>query len=120
MKYKVNITGIGSYVTEMASESDLLIIYNDTIKDQDLKDISVTHTVSELKEDVQAGDKITIGTSQHTITAIGSVAIKTLRELGHCTLKFSDSTEVGLPGEIHITGDVPDIKTGDNICITTP
>lgn len=115
MKYNVAITGIGSYVEEMASENQCIILYNDTILDQDLKDISVTHSVSKLHADVAVGDQLTIGESTHTVTAIGGVALDTLRELGHCTLRFGGLERANLPGEIHVTGTPPALKTGDEI-----
>lgn len=117
MKYEVKILEVGSMVQELMDMNDCLIIYNETIKDVDLREISAIHTVSELKCDVSVGDKITIGEESYTVTSIGDIAQKTLRELGHCTIKFDGESVVNLPGELHVRGNLPKIKTGDKILI---
>ncbi|EQG10819.1 PTS glucitol/sorbitol transporter subunit IIA, partial [Clostridioides difficile] len=43
---------------------------------------------------------------------------KTLREIGHCTIKFDGKCEVNLPGEIHVEIGNPDITIGDLITIS--
>lgn len=117
MKFNVEITEIGAMVQELMTESDCLIIYNDTVADVDLREISVTHTVDELKEDVCVGDTVLIGEIEYKVTSVGDVAQKTLRQLGHCTIKFDGADEVNLPGELHLEGKMPSLKVGDFITI---
>ena len=115
MKYEKKVTGIGTMVQELAEDGDLIILFNDDIKDTDLRDISVSHEVGVLKEEIVVGDILTIGDKKFDVTSIGNVAIKTLKDLGHCTLKFDGDTKSNLPGEIHVRGLVPEIKIGDII-----
>lgn len=115
MKYETKVTGIGSMVQELASDGNLIIIFNEDVQDPDLKDISITHTVSELKEDLVAGDVLTIGNKKFNVTAVGNTALKTLKDLGHCTIKFDGQTEANLPGELHVDGLIPTIEVGDVI-----
>ena len=115
MKYQTKVTEIGSMVQELASDGNLIIIFNDDVKDPDLKDISIAHTVAELAEDIVAGDVLTIGDKKFNVTAVGNTALKTLKDLGHCTIKFDGDSNANLPGEIHVDGLLPEIKVGDII-----
>ena len=104
MKYQAKVTEIGGMVQELAEDGNLLIIFNEDVQDPDLKDISIAHTVTELKEDIVAGDVLTIGDKKFNVTAVGNVALKTLKDLGHCTIKFDGDTKANLPGELHVDG----------------
>ena len=135
MKYKTKVTAIGAMVQELAEDGNLIILFNDDInvhfgddlKEEvinnylrtyglsDLKDISVSHEVGVLNEDIFVGDKLTIGDKIFDVTSVGNIATKTLKDLGHCTLKFDGDIKSNLPGEIHVRGLVPEIKVGDII-----
>ncbi len=115
MKYEAKITAMGGMVQELAEDGSLLILFNEDIQDTDLRDISVCHTIGKLNEDIVAGDVLTIGENKFDVTSVGNVALKTLKDLGHCTIKFDGDTKSNLSGEIHVRGIVPDIKIGDII-----
>ncbi|MBU5335756.1 PTS glucitol/sorbitol transporter subunit IIA [Intestinibacter bartlettii] len=115
MKYETKVTGIGGMVQELAEDGNLIILFNDDIKDTDLKDISVSHEIGKLKEDIVVGDVLTIGNKKFEVTSVGNVALKTLKDLGHCTIKFDGDTKTNLPGEIHVRGLVPEVNIGDII-----
>lgn len=115
MKYQTKVTGIGGMVQELADDGHLLILFNEDIKDSDLKDISIAHTLAELKADIVVGDVLTIADKKFNVTAVGNVALKTLKDLGHCTIKFDGDTKSNLPGELHVDGLVPEVKIGDII-----
>ena len=103
MKYQAKVTEIGGMVQELAEDGNLLIIFNEDVQD------------TELKEDIVAGDVLTIGDKKFNVTAVGNVALKTLKDLGHCTIKFDGDTKANLPGELHVDGLVPEVKVGDVI-----
>ena len=113
MKYKTTVTAIGAMVQELAEDGNLIILFNDDINDSDLKDISVSHEVGVLNEEIFVGDKLTIGDKIFDVTSVGNIATKTLKDLGHC--KFDGDIKSNLPGEIHVRGLVPEIKVGDII-----
>ena len=115
MKYQAKVTGIGGMVQELAEDGNLIILFNDDINDSDLKDISVSHEVGVLNEDIFVGDKLTIGDKIFDVTSVGNIATKTLKDLGHCTIKFDGDTKANLPGELHVDGLVPEVKVGDVI-----
>lgn len=116
VKYEVKIKEIGKYVYELAKDGHCIIIYNENINDQDLKDIAVTHSLSPLTSNVEVGDTMELGENKYPVTAVGNVAMNTLRELGHCTIKFDGANKVSLPGEVHVEGDIPNLSVGDRIC----
>lgn len=116
MKYSVKVVKVGEMVKEFI-EGNMLIIFNEDVPEE-LADISATHTKDELREEIQAGDTMIIGDSKYMVVAVGSEANKTLKELGHCTLKFKDSTFVDLPGVINLKGEkLKKVKIGDIISI---
>lgn len=116
MKYSVKVVKLGEMVEEFIGEK-MLIIFNEDAPEE-LAEISVLHTKDELKEDVKVGDTIAIGNMEYEVIAVGSEANKTLKELGHCTLKFKDSHTPDLPGVINLKGEeLKEIKEGDTISI---
>ena len=117
MSYEVVVTEVGALVEELAGETNSLIIYNEDIKDKDLREISICHTKCDLESHVLVGQTLSIGECDFEITAVGDVAQKTLRELGHCTIKFDGEDKVNLPGELHVKGKLPKVKDGDKIVI---
>ncbi|SFL47842.1 PTS glucitol/sorbitol transporter subunit IIA [Pelosinus propionicus] len=117
MKYEVVVTSIGDMASELMESTGDLIIF-DTCPLDGLEEISIMHTTGEIKRPIQVGDRVTLGKTQYTITAIGDEALKTLEELGHCTFKFTGSDTVELPGQIELRGEGhPEISLHDIIRI---
>lgn len=115
MKYKVEIVDIGDLAKELLEEK-MIILFNSDVN-KDLAEISVLHTISKLNEDIIVGDNLTIGNSEYIVTAVGKEANKSIRDLGHCTLKFNGLGKADLPGVINLKGKIPDLKIGNTICI---
>jgi PTS system glucitol/sorbitol-specific IIA component len=117
MKYEVVVTSIGHMVKELMEFTGDLIIFDKCPLDG-LEEISIMHTMGEVKGTIEIGDKVTLGKNQYTITAIGNEAPKTLKELGHCTFKFTGRDTVELPGQIELKGERrPEISLNDLIVI---
>lgn len=121
MKYKVLITAIGIDAMGFLDMEgmDCIVIFNDDAP-EDLAEICVLHTKSEVLEDPEAGDIVSICDNIYTITAVGEEAKLTLRELGHCTLVFRGEDTPDRPGCIMLDGPKPsasDIKVGGSITI---
>lgn len=117
MKYESKITGIGDMASELLNENGSLIIFNENAPEE-LAEISFLHTISQFKSQIEVGDVLELGDFMYTITAIGEEAFHTLKELGHCTFKFSGQDIVKLPGEIELSGDeMPRLKIGDRIVL---
>lgn len=85
-----------------------------------LRDMAIIHNGQGTTADPAPGDTLTFGDLSYKITAVGEEAKVTLKELGHCTLKFKAASEPDLPGCIHLDGPTPsvsDIKEGMKITI---
>lgn len=117
MKYQSKITGIGDLAFELLEESGGLIIFNENAPEE-LAEVSFLHTIAEFEEEIQVGDTLELGDQMYTVTAVGEEAFHTLKELGHCTLRFSGQNAVNLPGQIELRGNgVPKLKIGDMITL---
>lgn len=118
MKYEVTVTGIGDLALEMLDHMGGLILFDDCAP-AELAEISVLHTTGTLQGELAVGDKVAFGKNEYVITAIGEEAVKTLKDMGHCTLKFTGHDAVELPGQIELKGSElqPKIAVGDTIRI---
>ena len=115
LNYKVKVNKIGQSAFELYEECGCLIIF-DEIAPEELAEIAVLHEEGEIKRDILVGDIITLGKHDYKVTAVGSEALLTLKELGHCTFKFTGRDEAEVPGQIELYGDQrPNIEIGDHI-----
>lgn len=118
MKYQATITGLGEFALDFLNEDcNFIIIFNENAP-AELAEISVLHTISELKENPCKGDKVRICGVEYTISDVGEEAIHTLKELGHCTLSFKGLDTVERPGIIELLGEPirpEQLKTGGTI-----
>ena len=118
MKYKSSIIEIGSDALDLYHGVQSLILFNDSIVDEMLKEISVIHKSTGIKDIIiEVGDTIHIGENKLLVTAVGHVALETFSNIGHVTLRFTGSANVNLPGEIAVDGEIKEININDNILI---
>ncbi len=106
MKYNSAITGWGIGALEFLSDKDLnfIIVFNEGAPPE-LQEIAVLHKPSPVLADLAVGDTVIICEKVFTITAIGSEAPHTLKELGHCTFSFKGGSEPERPGCIMLEGE---------------
>lgn len=115
MNYNVKVKKIGISALELYEECGCLIIFDD-IAPEELAEIAVLHEEGEIKRDIKVGDAIILGRHEYKVTAVGTEAMLTLRELGHCTFKFTGKSEAEVPGQIELEGsEHPQIQIGDYI-----
>ena len=118
MKYSSEITGWGSEAKAFLKELNYMILFNDNAPSE-LAEISILHTVAELKSDIAVGDTVIIGDKVFEVTAVGDEAQHTFKELGHATINFAGRDIPDLPGHIMLKGDEAltedDIQTGVKI-----
>jgi PTS system glucitol/sorbitol-specific IIA component len=115
MNYNVKVTGIGKNAYELYEDCRCLIIFDNNAPEE-LAEISVLHEEGEIKKDIKVGDTIVLGKNEYKVTAVGTEAMLTLRELGHCTFKFTGNSETEVPGQIEVEGDeYPEVNEGDYI-----
>ena len=71
----------------------------------ELAEISILHSIGEMKGDIEVGDTIIIAEKAFEVTAVGDEAQKTFKELGHATINFAGRDVPDLPGHIMLKGD---------------
>ena len=104
MKYSSKITGWGSEAKAFLGELNYVILFNDNAPSE-LAEISILHSVSELKGEIKVGDTFIIADKVFDVTAVGDEAQKTFKELGHATINFAGRNVPDLPGHIMLKGD---------------
>ncbi|CUH95113.1 hypothetical protein P22_1182 [Propionispora sp. 2/2-37] len=116
VKYESTITEIGKFTLDFLKNEKKVILFNGDEVPPELVNMVVQHTESCLHESIRVGDAFTIGNQQYTVAAIGTIALHSLREKGHCTLVFSGKNKVELPGQIVLSGKLePRFMVGDTI-----
>ena len=95
MKYKSSIIEIGNDAMDLYHGVQSLILFNDSIADEMLKEISVIHKRIDMRDtNIEVGDTIQIGENKLLVTAVGHVALETFSNIGHITIKFTGSDKV--------------------------
>ncbi|MCK4206493.1 PTS cellobiose transporter subunit IIB [Brucella pituitosa] len=119
---KTRITAIGPEVADLA-EGGVLILFADG-SPPELAEVSVMHVVEEGPEASApaVGARITIGSLNAEITAVGDSAWQKIREIGHVVISFTGAQSTDRPGEIcatEIAGEelVSALKEGQIIII---
>ncbi|BEU87000.1 PTS glucitol/sorbitol transporter subunit IIA [Selenomonas sp. TAMA-11512] len=106
MKFSAKITAIGELAGSFLTEPEMksIVLFNDNAP-AELAEISVLHTRSEVYLAPAVGDQLVIGEKVFDITAVGDEAVKTLKELGHCTIVFKGGDTPERPGCIMVQGE---------------
>lgn len=119
-KYETKVIGWGEEALSMLEEDEpMLVIFNQNVPEE-VAEICILHEPAELRADPVPGDTLRLGDKEYPIVSIGWEALATLRNLGHCTLMFKDSTEPEMPGCLMLRGAPPtadEIKVGMTISI---
>ncbi len=115
--YENKVVDMGENVEEFKDEG-IFIIFGDGAPDE-LKDYCYSVSVQPIYGEIVPGQILSIDDNRYTITAVGPEAPVTLAGLGHCTVNFSGSTEVELPGTIYVENKpMPDLQIGTVIRIS--
>lgn len=114
--YKTVVTKLGESVNEFL-EQGMLITFKDNAP-AELAEFCLLHSENDLREDIQVGDKLKIGETSYTITAVGDAVNQNLDSLGHITLRFDGAEEADLPGTLVLENkEIGTLNVGDVITI---
>ncbi|MDP9500517.1 PTS glucitol/sorbitol transporter subunit IIA [Bisgaard Taxon 45] len=113
--YQTKFTDVGGSAAE-ALEDGMLITFKQGVP-EGIVDYCYILAHGELLDDLQVGDQVNFDQQTYFITAIGNVANKNLRELGHVTWRFDSATEAEFPGSIHLQGTPPQSVAIDSVLI---
>lgn len=111
------VTGIGGSVPEFV-QAGILVLFGEQVPPE-LQDIAIVHAPGTFEQEVVPGHVMLLGTAKFRVTAVGLVANRNLRELGHAVIKFNGLTVPELPGDLCVEAlAIPDVKIGDPILIS--
>ncbi|WP_392563402.1 PTS glucitol/sorbitol transporter subunit IIA [Orbus wheelerorum] len=114
--YRSTILSIGDFALDVLADGMLI-----TFKEggpAELADYCFIHSHGALTDHLVVGQTIKFGDLCYQITAVGDVATTNFRELGHITIRFDGKHSAQLPGNVHVSGQVPmNLKIGDYITI---
>lgn len=115
--YCAQIINIGKHATDFFEEK-MLITFKKGVPDELAEYCFMLSDDLCIASPLIADQKISIGKYSYTITAIGKIAIKNFKELGHITLIFDGGTVPKLDGAMHLSGQLPlELNIGDKIVI---
>lgn len=114
--FSTSVKDIGASAKDFESEN-MMILFGDDAP-EGLKDYCYNIQVSDLEKSMEVGDTITFDAIKYTLTAVGSEANTTFKNLGHMTVKFDSSEAADLTGTIHVEAkDYPKIQIGTTITL---
>lgn len=110
------VTDIGALAPGFFAEG-MVVLFGEEAPPE-LREICVLHAHPGLARDVVPGNHLFLGPTEARITAVGNLANRNLRELGHAVFKFNGHSEPELPGDICVEAvPVPALQVGDRIRI---
>ncbi|MGQ5288194.1 PTS glucitol/sorbitol transporter subunit IIA [Pectobacterium actinidiae] len=101
------ISSVGEHAALFLAEKRLILFSDNAPKD--IRDYCITHHDGELIKPLSVHHKMELFGITYSISAIGDVANKNLKELGHITLLFDGAEKAELPGTLHLTGQIPKV-----------
>lgn len=108
------VCSIGEHALDFVNER-MVIFFNKKVQ-RELSTYSILIDDLEGEANIEVGDFVVFDDMEYRITAIGEVALKNLRELGHCVVKFDGKSNAELPGNIHVENKaMPQFKKGMQI-----
>jgi glucitol/sorbitol PTS system EIIA component len=114
--YRTTVTRVGPQVPDFLA-AGLLVLFAEGAPEE-LHDFSVLHKPDPITRPVRAGDRLALGETSYTVTAIGDVANKNLESLGHGVFKANGNIKPELPGDICVeTKPLCAIEVGMEITI---
>ena len=116
VKYEMRVVEIGPLVPEFV-EAKILVFFK-VGAPPELAEFSILHEPGDFFTDVETGDHIIVGENDYQVTAVGEVANKNIRDLGHLIMKANGRSEPELPGDVCVEDkELPPISVGTVIRI---
>lgn len=103
--WRAKISHIGRYATQSLGEQRLILFSFQA--PESITDYCVVHEQGVLTQPLAVGQFLELFDTTYAISAIGDVASRNLKQLGHITLLFDGATEPELPGTVHLRGKAP-------------
>jgi len=115
--YDTVVLSIGELVPAFREQG--MLVFFGANAPEELHDFCILHNVTSQASALLPGDVVTIGDTDMTILAVGSVASENLMNLGHLNLKANGLESAELPGDVNIAEqELPEVAVGTRIVIT--
>ena len=119
LKYEMRVTEIGPLVSEFIA-CNILVFFKEGVPPE-LAELSILHEAGPLQADIVPDDQVIVGDQTYRVTAVGEVANKNIRNLGHMILKCNGRSEPELPGDLCVEEkSLPHIEVGTIIRVVGP
>jgi PTS system glucitol/sorbitol-specific IIA component len=116
VKYHMRVVEIGPLVPEFLASK--ILVFFKVGAPPELAEFSILHEPGDFISDVEIGDRIVVGEADYRVTAVGDVANKNIRELGHLIMKANGLSKPELPGDVCVEAkELPAINVGTIISI---
>lgn len=114
--FSTSVKDIGVSAKDFETEK-MMILFGDNAP-EGLKDYCYNIQVSSLDKSMEVGDSISFDSMKYKLTAVGSEANTTFKNLGHMTVKFDGNEAADLPGTIHVEDkEYPKVQIGTTITL---
>ncbi|MGC7590513.1 PTS glucitol/sorbitol transporter subunit IIA [Bisgaard Taxon 46] len=113
--YQSKFTQVGDSASD-ALEDGMLITFKQGVP-ADIADYCYILEHGDLLDNLQVGDQVNFDQHTYYITAIGDVANKNLKELGHVTWRFDSAAAAEFPGSVHLEGSAPKNVAVDSVLV---
>ena len=109
--FEGKVLEIGPLVREF-SDAGILVFFGEGAPPE-LKEFSIIHDGKLSEENVKKGDYFSVIGEAYKVLAVGEVANKNFRNLGHLIVKFNGKNKPELPGDICVENrPIPEINVG--------
>lgn len=114
--YESKVRTIGENAADFLEE-DMMILFSDDAPDE-LRSYCYIIDQTPLNGEIDVDDILIIDGTGYTITAVGNIVNKNLRDLAHITIKFSGETDSDVAGTLHVEDkEIVQLNVGSTIKI---
>ena len=114
--FNTSIKDIGVSAKDFETEK-MMILFGDNAP-EGLKDYCFNIQVNTVGKNIEVGDTISFDSMKYKVTAVGTEANTTFKNLGHMTVKFDGNETADLPGTIHVEEkEYPKVQIGTTITL---
>lgn len=114
--FSTSVKDIGVSAKEFEAEKMMILFGEDA--PEGLRDYCYNIQVNTLEKSMEVGDTLSFDSVSFNLTAVGSEANTTFKNLGHMTVKFDGKEAADLPGTVHVEDkEYPKIQIGTTITL---
>lgn len=122
VRYRTTVTAVGPQSGELAGYQMLILFAQGA--PPELAEISLLHEPEHVAAGeplLRPGDRIRMAGRDYRVTAVGDLANKNLRQLGHAVFKFTGQPQAEMPGDLILEAQpIPALEVGAAVTFWRP